>query len=205
MLVAKNVKEAWNMVNEIFPTDYIQDLESSERAGYPIYRPTLSYDCTDNFQPFYCTICDLNNSIEVNITYADWTSKTIRIVISNETENTNKNDDNKMREYKTESELKEIANKISDTIMIRTYENGNSYDNRRNTTTIEEAIIYKIAYGALLGLNYGDDCRKSRFAEQKIIDTVEFIIDQFIPDCNGYDTIYLPLKKAIREWIKESR
>ena len=28
-------QEAWNKVNEIFPTDYEQDLGSSDRAGYP--------------------------------------------------------------------------------------------------------------------------------------------------------------------------
>lgn len=32
-----NKQEAWNKVNEIFPTDYIKDEHSSIRAGYPVY------------------------------------------------------------------------------------------------------------------------------------------------------------------------
>ena len=33
-------QEAWNKVNEIFPTDYAKDEHSSNRAGYPVYRST---------------------------------------------------------------------------------------------------------------------------------------------------------------------
>jgi hypothetical protein len=28
-------QDAWNKVNQIFPTDYEQDVQSSTRAGYP--------------------------------------------------------------------------------------------------------------------------------------------------------------------------
>lgn len=37
---AYSIQEAWGMANEIFPTDYEKDEESSRRAGYPIYRST---------------------------------------------------------------------------------------------------------------------------------------------------------------------
>lgn len=52
-----NRKEAWDKVNEIFPTDYEKDNDSSKRAGYDIYRhPTLNY---------YNRICDLGDRLEV--------------------------------------------------------------------------------------------------------------------------------------------
>ncbi len=105
-----------------------------------------------------------------------------------------------MRIVKTESELKRIAEKISETIMIRSYENGNSRDDRRETTTPEKQIIFRIAYGALLGLNYGDATRSDKGREQAILDTVEFVLTQFIREANGYDTIYWPLKKALDNW-----
>lgn len=56
-----NSKEAaWNEVNRIFPTDYEKDEESSQRAGYPIYRSTA-----EDHHYFY--ICDLNDRLEVNM------------------------------------------------------------------------------------------------------------------------------------------
>ena len=50
---ANNVKEAWAMADEIFPTDYMKDDKSSANAGYPIYRSTLDSNCTDTYQPFF--------------------------------------------------------------------------------------------------------------------------------------------------------
>lgn len=53
-------QEAWNKVNEIFPTDYEQDMASTSRAGYPIYRSTAEGH-------HYDYICDLGNRLEVNL------------------------------------------------------------------------------------------------------------------------------------------
>ena len=54
------MQEAWNKANELFPTDYELDSESSERAGYPIYRSTAEGHWYDH-------ISDLNARLEVNI------------------------------------------------------------------------------------------------------------------------------------------
>ena len=60
MIKVKNYSEAWEIVNEIFPTDYDKDEESSQRAGYPIYRSTAE-------GRYYDYICDLNDRLEVNL------------------------------------------------------------------------------------------------------------------------------------------
>lgn len=105
-----------------------------------------------------------------------------------------------MKNYKTEEQLKKQAAAISETITIRTCKNGNSEDTKRITTAEEKKIIFEIAYGALLGFNCNDKNRNSDDIAQAIIDTAEYMVDIFLPDCNGYDTIYCPLKKVVREW-----
>lgn len=78
---AMNIKEAWAMADEIFPTDYEKDEQGSKNAGYPIYRSTLSADCTDKYQPWYCQISDLGSRLEVTVTMADWTQEVTNIWI----------------------------------------------------------------------------------------------------------------------------
>lgn len=106
---------------------------------------------------------------------------------------------NNRRVYKSEAELLIIAKKIASAVVIRNYENGGK-EIQRKPTKRESDIIYKVAYGALLGLNYGDDVRNSPSSEQAIIDTAEFTINIFLPDCNGYNIMYIPLKNAIKHW-----
>ena len=65
----KSAEEAWNRVNEIFPTDYAKDEDSSQRAG-----------TADGH--FYDYICDLNDRLEVNLS----TGETVNIWIEQETE-----------------------------------------------------------------------------------------------------------------------
>lgn len=105
-----------------------------------------------------------------------------------------------MRKYKTESELKKIAENISNSIVIRSNDKYGSNDTKMIPTNEQKNIIFKVAFSALLALNWGEDNRENKEAEQAIVDTAEFTINQFIPNCNGYQTMYNPLKDAIREW-----
>lgn len=63
-------KEAWELANRLFPTDYEKDEQSSERAGYPTYRSTAEGH-------YYDYICDLNDRLELN--YSDGRSENIWI------------------------------------------------------------------------------------------------------------------------------
>jgi len=96
----------------------------------------------------------------------------------------------------TEQELKEYATFKAESIVIRSYKNGSSYDERRKTTKSESKIIESVILGGLLSIN--------RMQEQKeidaIIDACEFIGDLQIPEMNGYGTIYYPL----REWCRQN-
>lgn len=105
-----------------------------------------------------------------------------------------------MKNYKTEEQLKKQATAISETITIRTYKNGNSEDTKRRTTVKEKKVIFEIVYSALLAFNCNDMNRNSDDIAQAIIDTAEYMVGRFLPDCNGYNTIYCPLKKVVREW-----
>ena len=52
------IAAAWKIADEIFPTDYNEDVRSSENAGYKVYRSPLNY---------YDYICDLGDRLELNL------------------------------------------------------------------------------------------------------------------------------------------
>lgn len=108
-----------------------------------------------------------------------------------------------MRKIKMEADLKEIASNISKQIVIRSYTNGNSHDERRAATSVERDILCKLAYGALLALNDTDEFRREPAAERAIVHFAEYAVRLFISECNGYDTLYIPLCNAIEEWESE--
>ncbi len=64
-----SVKEAWELANRLFPTDYEKDEERSRRAGYPIHHST-AYGVN-------AWISDLGNRLELN--YQDGHSENIWI------------------------------------------------------------------------------------------------------------------------------
>lgn len=96
----------------------------------------------------------------------------------------------------TEQELKQFAEQQAETIVIRSYNDGNSKDERRNTTKPEKEIIKTIIYGGLLAI------RQER-ESQSVIDTCEYIGILQIPQMNGYDTIYIPMQEWCNNNIKE--
>lgn len=59
MKVVTTKREAWAEANRIFPTDYEQDMSSTRRAGYPIYRSTA--EGNDSW------ISELGNRLELNV------------------------------------------------------------------------------------------------------------------------------------------
>lgn len=107
-----------------------------------------------------------------------------------------------MRKHKTENELKDIAIEISEGL-ITVYDfdtDLNTVYKKRKPTKTEKSIIYKVAYGALLGLNFGPECRDSKETAQAIIDTAEFTLGCFLDYVNCCETIYIPLKKVVENW-----
>ena len=110
-----------------------------------------------------------------------------------------------VRRFYPEDKLREMAEKISGSLVVRVYENGSSRDTRRPTTEVEKRILFDIAFGALLGLNYGEQVRSDRSLEQAILNTVDFTSNLMLPGTNGYDTIYNPLRDALGEWELDPR
>ena len=102
---------------------------------------------------------------------------------------------------KSEKELKEIAEQLSQTIRIRTKE-GN--DIKRDATNEEQKALYNVFFSALFTANqfrenYNDTIKSV------IKHNAETTIDLFISDCNGYLSVYNPLDNALTEWAENSK
>lgn len=186
-ITANGREEAWERVNELFPSDYEKDSRSSDRAGYPVYRSTM-----DTETAHYNYICDLGTTIEVNLTDDRWKSTTIRVHIT-EPEPAPKEPE---RKWMPETTLRNAAKDLAAEIVIR---DGNG-DTRRYSTTPEREILYKIIYSALLTMNYGE--HRKTGSDQAILDQAEFNCGCFLPECNGYLTVYLPLQRILENWEK---
>ena len=95
----------------------------------------------------------------------------------------------------SETSLKVIATTIASEIVIRDYVNGSSRDTRRASTEYESAVILRIAYAAMVAYSHRESADIN-----SILDMAEFALHQFIPEANGYDTIYIPLRKITGTW-----
>lgn len=81
----KSKEEAWKKAAELFPTDWEEDTQRSQRAGYPVYSSTASGH-------WYYWISDINTALELNMG-----SETVMIDID-------------MEEAEAEAEAKEQQN-----------------------------------------------------------------------------------------------
>jgi hypothetical protein len=112
-----------------------------------------------------------------------------------------------MRKFMQENDLKEIAERNSAMIAVRTMDGGNSRDKWRKATKRQRETLYGLIYGALLGLNCGEKMRNSADMEQAVVDATEFqaqvLMRPLLKDgeeLQGYMCIYIPLKKILAAW-----
>lgn len=126
-MTVSSKQEAWNKVNQIFPTDYELDMGNSNRAGYPIYRSTAEGH-------YYDYICDLGNSLEVNLDSSHQPTVCINIV-----EQDSEVDKMKARRetarrirhltyYYTEEYVKELDNKKREDAAVKEMEDAATED-----------------------------------------------------------------------------
>ena len=116
-------QEAWNKVNEIFPTDYEQDLGSSDRAGYPIYRSTAEGH-------YYDYICDLGNRLEVNLDSSNLATANIWI-------------EEPAKEQESEASMeqrREVARRLQRVTYCYTVEYVNEMDNKVKEDAAVKAV-----------------------------------------------------------------
>lgn len=119
-----------------------------------------------------------------------------------------------LRTYQKEATLKAWADEIASSLWVRPGEGHPKYrdgDFARKPTKRQRDALFCVVYGALLGLNWGEDVRrddeKGNAKAQAIIDSAEFTADLLLENLlgederlQGYLTIYCPLKEALRNW-----
>lgn len=107
-MTVSSKERAWEEANKMFPTDYDKDYESSEKAGYPIYRHhELNY---------YNRICDLGSRLEIIVN-----DVVTNIWIEEDTqEEANSNQINEM--VQAGYAAKELGESISTLVEIESYQ-----------------------------------------------------------------------------------
>lgn len=96
------------------------------------------------------------------------------------------------------STIEDMVTQELNGVTISVYEDGNIFpvdEIHREATKEETELLIRIAVGALTCARYVKDI-------QHCTDTAEWIIDEFIDDCNGYLTIYSPIKQVWNRMVK---
>ena len=96
----------------------------------------------------------------------------------------------------------EIAGRIAKNITIREYGPTGSYDEQRESTPEEFKIIFNVVKGmcSAYGWNSEEDEKKRLELVDNICDMGEFVLMNFLPKCNTYDTLYGPFKRELGVW-----
>ena len=102
-----------------------------------------------------------------------------------------------MIKYKyTDQDASDYAMQTSASVVIRSYKDGDSRDERRISTGDDASLIYTTVYAALLAIKHGDD-------EQSVMSMAEYIIhvtqnlrhirDQEEGRINAYVSVFTPI------------
>lgn len=73
----------------------------------------------------------------------------------------------------------------------------------RKPTKSESDLLYKLFYGAMLGMNWGEQNRGDSGRRDAIINAFEFEANLLLPKLNNYNTVYCRLKEYEREWEEQ--
>lgn len=95
-----------------------------------------------------------------------------------------------------DEETEKEAEKIASFITLRS-ESGNL---KLKTKKREKNIIFQIALKALQAIQTNDDSKILQY----ICDSAEIKLNRKLEKCNGYETLYLPLKEIITKWKTKS-
>lgn len=105
--------------------------------------------------------------------------------------------------YMSEADMRVRAQRISQEVAISN-EDGN-YKGKVKSTKAEARMIYEVAYGALLAMNFQSWKDREAWA---ILDSAEFtfnIMDRkYRKRGRGYETLYIPLNNIRKEMRKEA-
>lgn len=97
----------------------------------------------------------------------------------------------------TEQVAREYAESVSNTITIRTYNNGSSDDTTRKSTKKEKGILTNIIFGALLSIRWH---KLDKNAVKTASDTAEFTVNLMMPNINGYDSVYRKIVNFVAQY-----
>ena len=116
-----------------------------------------------------------------------------------------------MRKNMSDKEMREHAEAIASSIVVRSYDWRGSHDLRRDTTSEEKKVIFGIALGALNTINSRAKDENSAYGSKThmVLNTAEWIFIEMSKEFrlesgedhfNSYDSLYAPLMIIVNSW-----
>lgn len=96
----------------------------------------------------------------------------------------------------TEKDASEFAKEASKSVVIRSWNNGNSNDDRRESTKIESEIVERAIVASLIAIKNGYDVDSAKA-------TAEFFViyNSGETHINTYDSVYIPICEFLQSNI----